>query len=80
MKSARKLQAVPNCPQPEPPPFKPIQYGFAGGHKVERLAPMPTAQEITIRSRAQSLLTKDGKRADLPSYEEALEIIAKNER
>jgi len=80
MRTARKLRAVPNCPQPEPQPFKPIQYGFAGGHKVERLPAMPTAQEITIRARAQSLLSKDGKRAELPSYEEALEIIAKSER
>lgn len=79
MRTARKLRAVPNCPQPEVP-IKPVQYGFSGGHKVERLAPMPTAQEITIRARAQSLLSKDGKRAELPSYEEALEIIAKSER
>lgn len=78
MRTARKLRAVPNCPQPETPAYKPIQYGFGGGHKVTRLAPMPTAQEITIRARAQSLLSKGGKRAELPSCEEALEIIAKN--
>lgn len=78
MRTVRKLRAVPNCPQPEPPAYKPIQYGFMGGHKIERLAPMPTAQEITIRARAQSLLSTGGKRAELPSYEEALEIIAKN--
>jgi hypothetical protein len=37
---------------------------------------MPTAQEISIRARAQSLMTRDGKRPELPDYETALRIIA----
>lgn len=76
MKPARKLRIVDGCPMSEPPPFKPIQYGFAGGQKVERLAPMPTAEEISIRARAQSLLSKDGKRAELPDIETARRVIA----
>lgn len=77
--NTRKLHAVPDCPQPEPSPFKPIQYGFAGGHKIERLAPMPTAEEISIRARAQSLLSKGGMRADLPDIATARRIIAARE-
>jgi hypothetical protein len=61
---------------PEPPPYKPIQYGFAGGHKIERLPAMPTAQEISTRARAQSLLSTGGQRAELPDYATALRIIA----
>jgi hypothetical protein len=76
MKPFRKLRAVENCPQPEPPPFRRIQYGFAGGHKIERLAAMPTAQEISTRARAQSLLSTGGQRAELPDYATALRIIA----
>lgn len=74
--NARKLRVVPDCPQPEPPPFKPIQYGFGGGRKVTRLAPMPTAEEISIRARAQSLLSKGGVRAELPDIETARRILA----
>lgn len=72
----RKFRVVPSCPQPDPPPFKPIQYGFSGGHKIERLAPMPTAEEISIRARAQSLLSKGGMRAELPDIATARRIIA----
>ena len=74
--NARKLRVVPNCPQPEPPPFKPIQYGFSGGHKIDRLAPTPTAEEITVRARAQSLLSKNGVRAELPDIATARRILA----
>lgn len=76
MSTFRKLRVIPDCPMPEPQPFKPIQYGFAGGHKVERLAPMPTAEEISIRARAQSLLSRNGKRAELPDIETARRVIA----
>jgi|SRR6185312_10837448 len=71
-----KLRIVEGCPQPDPPPYREIQYGFAGGHKVERLAPMPLPHEISVRARAQSILSRDGKRAELPDYETALKIIA----
>lgn len=74
-----KLRIVPGCPQPEPSPFKPIQYGFAGGHKIERLAPIPTAEEISIRARAQSLLSRGGLRAELPDIATARRIIAARE-
>lgn len=73
----RRLRVVEDCPQPEPPKRKPIIYGAA---PWSRLPPTPTADQITTRARAQSLLTKGGKRAELPSYEEALEIIAAHER
>lgn len=58
---------------------KPSGYGFAGGHKIERLAPMPTAEQISIRSRAQSILSRNGVRAELPDYEKALRILAEHE-
>ena len=77
--NTRKLRVVPNCPQPDPPPFKPIQYGFFGGRKIERLPPMPTAEEISIRARAQSLLSKGGVRAELPDIATARRIIAARE-
>lgn len=76
MKSARKLRVVPNCPQPDPSPYKPIQYGFAGGHKIERLPSMPTAEEISLRARAQSILSKGGTRAELHDIETARRVIA----
>jgi hypothetical protein len=41
-----------------------------------RLSHSPLAHENTIRARAQSLLSRDGRRAELPDYETALRIIA----
>lgn len=73
MKTARKLRAVPNCPQPDPPAAKPIVYGAA---PWSRLPPTPPAHEITVRARAQSILSRGGKRAELPDYAAALRIIA----
>jgi hypothetical protein len=72
MKPARKLRIVPTVP-------KPLQYGFLGGHKVERLAPMPLPHEITIRARYQSLMTKNGVRPELVDYETALRGLAEAE-
>lgn len=72
MKPFRKLRVV-DCPQPQPPSAKPIVYGQA---PWSRLPPSPPAHEISIRARAQSLLTRDGKRPELPDYETALRIIA----
>lgn len=80
MKPSRKLRVVPDCPQPESPIKPVVQYGFVGGHKVERLAPMPLPHEINVRARAQSILSRDGKRAELPDYETALKIIAESNR
>ena len=55
-------------------------YGFLGGRKIDaRLAPMPLAHEITIRARAQSILSRDGRAARLPSYNAALSIIRREE-
>lgn len=70
---ARKFRVVPDCPQPETP-IKPVQYGAA---PWSRLPPSPTADQLTIRCRAQSLLSRGGKRAELPSYEDALRILAR---
>jgi len=72
LKMKRRLRAVESCPQPDPPPAKPIVYGAA---PWSRLPPTPPAHEISIRARAQSLLSRDGKRAELPDYESALRII-----
>ena len=72
----RRLRPVENCPQPEPPKAKPVVYGAA---PWSRLPHSPPAHEITIRARAQSIESKNGKRAELRSYEEALEIIAADE-
>jgi hypothetical protein len=49
VKPFRKLRAVENCPQPEPPPLRPIVYGMA---PWSRLPPTPPANEITERVRA----------------------------
>ncbi|MGN6313204.1 MAG: hypothetical protein ACTHMO_05510 [Rhodanobacteraceae bacterium] len=76
MKSARKLRVVPDCPMPDPPKFKPVMYGAA---PWSRLPHTPPAHEIVIRARAQSIESRGGKRAELRSYEEALEIIAADE-
>ena len=72
MRAARTLRAVPNCPQPESK-AKPIVYGAA---PWSRLPPTPPAHEITVRARAQSILSRGGKRAELPDYPTALRIIA----
>jgi hypothetical protein len=74
MNPVRALSVVPNCPQPDPPAAKPIVYGQA---PWSRLPPSPPAHEISIRVRAQSLLSREGKRAELPDYETALRIIAR---
>lgn len=73
--NARKLRVVRDCPQPESP-IKPVQYGAA---PWSRLPHNPTADEITIRVRAQSILSRDGKRAELPDIETARRVIAEHE-
>jgi len=70
--NARKFHVVESCPMPETP-IKPVEYGAA---PWSRLPPSPPAHEISIRARAQSLLSRDGQRAELPDYETALRIIA----
>jgi hypothetical protein len=70
MKPFRKLRAVENCPQPETP-VRPIVYGMA---PWSRLPPTPPANEITERVRAQSRLSRGGKRAELPDIETARRI------
>jgi hypothetical protein len=77
MRSVRKLQVVPNCPQPEPPPARPIVYGMA---PWSRLPPTPPANEITERVRAQSRLSRGGKRAELPDIETARRINARPDK
>ena len=71
--NARKLRVVPDCPQPEPRAAKPIVYGAA---PWSRLPHNPTADEITIRVRAQSILSRGGVRAELPDIETARRILA----
>jgi hypothetical protein len=77
MKPFRKLRAVENCPQPEPPPYKPMVYGMA---PWSRLPPTPPANEITERVRAQSRLSRGGKRAELPDIETARRINARPDK
>lgn len=78
--TARKLRVVPDCPQPEPPPYKPIQYGFLGGHKIERLTASPLPHEANIIARAQSDRTRNGVRAEPLSYEASLTYLRNVER
>lgn len=88
MRTPRKLRVVPDCPQPDGKPIRELVTGdgrhLVFGHKgygckpIERMPHNPPANEITIRARAQSLISKDGKRADLPSYQDALAIIAEH--
>lgn len=79
MKTARKLRAVPNCPQPETP-VKPLQYGFVGGHKAERIVASPLPHEATIIARVQSMRTRNGVRAEPLSYEASLTYLRNVER
>jgi hypothetical protein len=78
MRAARKLRIVEGCPQPDPPPFKPIQYGFAGGHKLERLPASPLPHEANIIARAMSIRWHYNR--EVPSVEEAQRIIAADNR
>lgn len=80
MRAARKLRVVrrqwepfrrepvESCPQPETP-IKPVQYGAAPWTK---LPPTPTADQLTIRCRVQSMRSTGGKVAELLSYEDSL--------
>jgi hypothetical protein len=77
MKPFRKLRAVEECHDPHQPPYKPIQYGAA---PWSRLPPTPPANEITERVRAQSRLSRGGKRADLPDIETARRINARPDK
>lgn len=72
--NSRKFHVVPDCPQPEPPPYRPIQYGFGGGHKVERLPHMPLPHEANIIARAMSIRWHYNR--DVPTLDEAERIIA----
>lgn len=77
MRTARRLRIV----ETRTDPAKHLIFGHEGyGCKpIGRLPSNPPANEIAIRARAQSIESKGGKRAELRSYEEALEIIAADE-
>lgn len=77
LKLKRRMRVVEGCPQPEPAQYKPIVYG--AGPWPKRLPPSPTADEITIRARAQSLMSRNGERAELPDIETARRVIAEHE-
>lgn len=70
--NARKLRVVPDCPMPETA-IKPVVYGQA---PWSRLPHHPTAEEITLRARAQSLMSKGGVRAELPDIQTARRVLA----
>lgn len=57
-------------------PDEPQGYGQG---RWGRLPHTPTADELVIRCRAQSLLSRDGKRAELPDIETARRILAEQE-
>ena len=78
--NARTLRVIPGCPQPEPPPFKPIQYGFIGGHKIERLTASPLPHEANVIARVQSMRTRNGARAEPLSYEDSIAYLRDAER
>lgn len=78
--SARELRVVPDCPQPEPAQYKPIQYGFIGGHKLERLPPSPLPHEAAIIARVQSMRTRNGVRAEPLSFEASKTYLRNVER
>lgn len=80
MKTARKLRVVPDCPQPEPPPYKPIKYGWMGGHKAERIVASPLPHEANIIARVQSMRTHAGKRAEPLSFEASQTYLRNVER
>ena len=80
MSASRKLRVVPDCPQPDPQPFKPIQYGFVGGHKAERIKASPLPHEANIIARVQSMRTRNGVRAEPLSYEASLTYLRNVER
>lgn len=69
MRSARKLRVVPDCPQPDPPAYRPVVYGQA---PWSRLPHNPTADQLTVRCRVQSARSVGGIRAELLSYEDSL--------
>jgi len=78
--SARKLRVVESCPQPEPPPYRPIQYGWLGGHKAERITASPLAHEGGVIARVQSLRTRGGRVPEPLSYSESVAYLRRVER
>jgi hypothetical protein len=78
--NARKLRVVPDCPQPDPQPYKPIQYGFVGGHKAERITASPLPHEANIIARCQSMRSVHGRAAEPWSYAESVAYLRNAER
>lgn len=76
MNLACKLRVVPDRPMPEAP-IRPVIYGAA---PWGRLPHNPTADEITIRARAQSLMSKGGVRAELPDIATARRVVAEHQQ
>jgi hypothetical protein len=52
------------------------QYGFIPGRKVGRVPHVPSAEEVNIRVRAQSLLTVNGRLGPLLPTRDAKRVIA----
>lgn len=71
MRSARKLRAVPNCPQPETP-YKPVVMGCPLLPKGTRIKANAPAGELHAIIRSQSLRTKAGCRAEPMGYIESV--------
>lgn len=73
-RTSRRLRIV----ESRTDPARHLVFGHEGyGCKpIAHLPHNPPANEIAIRARAQSLLSRGGVRAELPDYETALKIIA----
>lgn len=90
MRTARKFRVVPDCPQPDGEPIRELVTGdgkhLVFGHEgygckpIAHLPHNPPANEIAIRARAQSLLSRGGVLADLPDYETARTILAEHKQ
>lgn len=81
--SARKLRVVPNCPQPEPPPFKQVKYGPQRCPLKPKGTPItanPAPRELHAIMFSQSARTKAGARAEPWSYADSVANLNKAAR
>lgn len=80
---ARKLRVVANCPQPEPQPFRPIQYGAQRCPLKPKGTPItanPAPGELHAVMFSQSARTKTGARAEPWSYADSVAHLNKKAR
>lgn len=56
-----------------------LNYGFLGGRRMKRLAPIPHAHEVNVIARAQSILTSNGMVGPVLPYEDAKRVVRRAE-